>query len=100
LWIDIVKAFEESIMIEQDVAVQDLLKEFQGVLLKPTQLPLVKALDHKIPLVPKVRHTGHTRVFMRIKRRLKIDEGNVVQWINSWINSRQFQSFHLSSLAS
>jgi hypothetical protein len=28
LWIDIVKAFEESIMIEQDVAVQDLLKEF------------------------------------------------------------------------
>ena len=83
-------------MIEQDVAVQDLLKEFQGVLLKPTQLPLVKALDHKIPLVPKVRHTGPTRVFMRIKRRLKIDEGNVVQWINS----RQFQSFHLSSLAS
>jgi hypothetical protein len=30
------KAFEESIMIEQDIAVQDLLKEFEGVLLKPT----------------------------------------------------------------
>jgi hypothetical protein len=44
-------------------------------------LPLVKALDHKIPLVSKVRHAGPTRVLMRIKRRLKIDEGNVVQWI-------------------
>ena len=83
-------------MIEQDVTVQDLLKEFGGVLLKPTQLPLVKALDHKILLVPKVRHAGPTRVLMCIKRRLKIDEGNVEQWINS----RQLQSFHLSSLAS